>query len=361
MKVVDEKTLITLLKFGIDHKSSDMHFEVGGPPRYRVKGDLLKARGDFTLTPDAMQKIAKIILKDRELDLNNFFPEQDTSYSAPGISRFRVSIFRQRGSIGCIFRSIPFEVRGVEELNLPTVINDIADARRGLILVTGATGNGKSTTVASMIKRINESHQAHIITIEDPIEFLFEDDRSMIIQREVGIDTGSFREAMAAALRMDPDVIMLGEIRDAETAQICLKAAETGHLVISTLHTPDVTSTIKRFCGFFDASTARADLGRFAECLHSVISLRLLKTSDGAGLIPAAEIMRVTHTLQECMRNEDKHGEILQHMATGRDMYGMQTFDQHLAVLVQEKKVAMDEAKLHASKPDELERAMMVE
>jgi twitching motility protein PilT len=358
---MDRATLNKLLKFGVDHGASDSHFEVGGPPRFRVKGDLLKAKGEFKLTPDAMLKVAEIILHGRDIDLQRFFPEQDTSYSVPGISRFRVSIFRQRGSLGCIFRAIPFEVRDVKSLNLPAVIKDIATAKRGLILVTGATGNGKSTTVAAMLKCINETRQAHIITIEDPIEFLFEDNRSMIIQREVGTDTASFHDAMTAALRQDPDVIMLGEIRDAKTAQICLKAAETGHLVISTLHTPDVTSTVKRFCGFFDSSRAGTDLSRFAECLNSVISLRLLKTADGAGLVPAVEIMRVTHTLQECIRDEQKHGDILRHIESGREMYGMQTFDRHLADLVGKGKITLDEAKLFASKPDELARSMLVE
>jgi twitching motility protein PilT len=212
-----------------------------------------------------------------------------------------------------------------------------------------------------MLKKINESRQAHILTIEDPIEFIFEDDKSMVIQREVGTDTSSFHDAMTSALRMDPDVIMLGEIRDAKSAQTCLKAAETGHLVISTLHTPDVTSTVKRFCGFIDFQRASSDLSRFAECLHSVISLRLLRASDGSGLVPAVELMRVTHTLQECIRDEQKHGEILGHMSSGREMYGMQTFDQHLAELVKAEKVTLDEAKMHASRPDELERSMLVE
>jgi twitching motility protein PilT len=212
-----------------------------------------------------------------------------------------------------------------------------------------------------MLQRINETRQAHIITIEDPIEFLFEEKRSMVIQREVGTDTGSFHDAMTAALRQDPDVIMLGEIRDAPTAQICLKAAETGHLLISTLHTPDVTSTVKRFCGFFDSSRAHSDLARFSECLHSVVSLRLVRTADGAGLVPAVELMRVTHTLQECIRDEEKHGEILRHISSGREMYGMQTFDQHFADLIKQKKITLEEAKKYASKPDELERSMLVE
>jgi twitching motility protein PilT len=358
---MDRASLHKLLKFGVDNGASDIHLEVGGLPHYRVKGELLKAKGAEKLTPETMIDIAKIILGDRGIDLQRFFPEQDSSYSVPGVSRFRASIFRQRGSVGCVLRAIPYEVQDINKLNLPKVISDIANTQRGLILVTGATGMGKSTTVAAILKKINETRQAHIITIEEPIEFLFENKRSMVIQREVGTDTSSYQEAMTAALRQDPDVIMLGEIRDASTAQICLKAAETGHLVITTLHTPDVTSSVKRFCGFFDSGRAKTDLGRFADCLQSAISLRLLTAADGSGQIPAVEIMRVTHTVQGCIRDEEKHSEILQHIVSGRDMYGMQTFDQHLADLVRDKKVNLEEAKLHASKPDELERSLLVD
>lgn len=357
---MDKATLDKLLKFGVERGASDIHFEVGGPPRFRIKGDLLKAKYE-PLTPEMTLAIARHILREREVDLERLFPEIDSSYSIPGVSRFRVSIFRQRGSVGCVLRAIPFMIRSLDELHLPPVIKDIANTRRGLVLVTGATGMGKSTTIATMLDQVNQSRAAHIITIEDPIEFLYENKAAMVIQREVGVDTVSYFDGMIAALRQDPDMIMLGEVRDEKSAQVCLKAAETGHVVVTTLHTPDALSTVKRYCGFFDPARAAVDLGRFAECLQASVSLRLVRTADGTGVMPAVEILRVTHTLQDCIRNPDKHGEILQHMVAGRDMYGMQTFDQHLADLVRAEKVTLETAKLAASSPADLERSLTLE
>jgi twitching motility protein PilT len=358
--MIDQTTLNKLLKFGVERGASDIHFEVGGPPRYRIKGELLKAKFE-ALSNEACTSIAQVLLGDRPVDLDRMFPEQDTSYSIPGVSRFRVSVFRQRGSVGCVLRVIPFEILGIEELNLPPLLKEIANTRRGLVVVTGATGMGKSTSIAAMLQHINGTRQAHVVTIEDPIEFLFENQRSLIIQREVGTDTHSYAEAMAAALRQDPDVIMVGEVRDEITAGICLKAAETGHVVISTLHTPDVVSTIKRFMGFFEGAQLSNQLSRFAECLQAAVSLRLIPRLDGKGRVPCVEILRVTHTVQECIRVPDRHGEILQHMVKGREMYGMQSFDQHLVDLVKDHVVSLDTAKLVASKPGELERALLVE
>jgi twitching motility protein PilT len=356
-----DKTIINkLLKFGVERGASDILFEVGSPPCYRIKGELLKTRAD-PLNPETTTAIAQILLQDRPLDLTNLFPEQDTSYSLPGVSRFRASIFRQRGTIACVLRVIPFEVRVIEELNLPPVIADIANLRRGLVLVTGATGQGKSTTIAGMLEHINASHQSHIVTIEDPIEFLFESKLSVVTQREVGTDTYSYKDAMIAALRQDPDVIMLGEVRDEVTANVCLRAAETGHLVITTLHTPDASSTIKRFTGFFEQGQMNAQLSRFADCLQAVICLRLLPRADDSGLIPAVEILRVTHAIQECIRQQERHNEIQEHIARGRDPYRMQTFDQHLMDLVRNNMVKLDVAKTAASVPAELDRAMLVE
>lgn len=349
-----------LLKFGVDRGASDIHFEVGSPPCYRIRGDLLKAKYE-ALTPEATLALAQLLLGDRQVSLDRIFAEQDTSYSLPGVSRFRVSIFRQRGTVGCVLRVIPFDVRSFGQLNLPEVLAEVANARRGLILVTGATGNGKSTTIAAMVNHINDTRQCHVVTIEDPIEFLFENKRAMIIQREVGTDTHSYNDAMIAALRQDPDVVMLGEVRDTVTANVVLKAAETGHLLITTLHTPDAPSTIKRFTGFFEGQQYESQLARFADCLQAVVSLRLVPKADGTGVTPAVEILRVTHTLQECIRAPDKHGEILDHIAKGRDMYQMQTFDQHLSDLVAAKAITLENAKLHATRPADLERSMMME
>jgi len=356
--MLDQAMLDKLLKFGVDHGASDVHFEVGAPPTYRIKGELLKAKVE-PLTPEATLTIGEIILADRKLDLTELFPEQDATYSIPGLSRFRVSVFRQRGSVGCVLRVVPLEIQRIEELNLPSVLKDIANARRGLVLITGATGTGKSTTIAAMLQHVNDTRKAHIITIEDPIEFLFENAQSMIIQREVATDTHDYRSGMIAALRQDPDIIMLGEVRDQTTAAICLKAAETGHLVITTLHTPDVTSTIKRFTGFFERDDTQ--LARLAEVLQAVVSLRLVPKADMSGVVPAVEIMRVTHTLQECIREVEKHGEILDHLGKGREMYGMQTFDQHLSEMVRNQVVALETAKEAATRPGELERALLVE
>ncbi|MBI2570425.1 MAG: PilT/PilU family type 4a pilus ATPase [Candidatus Schekmanbacteria bacterium] len=356
----DKATLNALLKFGVELGASDIHFEAGSPPCYRVKGELHRAKYN-TLDSAATMAIAQSILAEQKLDVSHNFREIDASYSIAGVSRFRASIFRQRGSIGCVLRVIPFQIRPFDELNLPEVLQRISELRRGLVLVTGATGMGKSTTIAAMLNHINLNRAAHIITIEDPIEFLFENKRSLIIQREVGSDTGSYRDAMLSSLRQDPDIVMLGEVRDDQTAMTCLKAAETGHLVITALHTPDATSTIKRFMGFFDPRESESQLSRFADALQAVICQRLVPRSDSSGVIPALEIMRVTHILQECIRDRARHGEIAQHMAEGKDLYGMQTFDQHLIELVRQGKTTIEIAKFNATSPAEVERALLLE
>lgn len=358
--MIDKTLFNKLLTFGVEKGASDIHFQVGGPPRYRIKGDLFKAKFD-KLTPEDTQLVAELVLGERIINLTGLFNEQDTSYAIPGIARFRASVFRQRGSIGVVMRVIPLGIPSFDDLNLPPWIRELSNLRRGLILVTGATGNGKSTTIASLLQQINLTRNAHIVTIEDPIEFLFENERSLIVQREVGTDTHSYSDAMVSVLRQDPDIIMLGEIRDAETAAVCLKAAETGHFVISTLHTPDVPSSIKRLLGFFDGTQADVQLSRLADCLQAIVSQRLLQHSDGMRLVPAVEIMRVTHLIQECIRDLSRHGEISEHISKGRELYGMQTFEQHLVDLVQNNTITIDTARHAASRPAELERALMLE
>ena len=245
---MDRNAFHKLLAFGIERGVSDIHFEVGYPPHYRLHGELLGAIKVPPLTAADTESIARMILEDRSIsvDFTRRFSEIDVSYSLAQRGRFRASIFRQRGSVGIVMRLIPIQVLSIEQLNLPPVLAEIADARRGLVLITGATGNGKTTTMAAMLRYINETRHAHIVTIEDPIEFIHEPQKCMIIQREVGADTESFRDAMTAAMRQDPDVILVGEIRDRETAATALKAAETGHLVISAIHTPDAVATIQR-------------------------------------------------------------------------------------------------------------------
>ena len=360
---MDLDTLHKLLAFGVDRGVSDIHFEVGYPPHYRLHGELLGAIKVPPLSSADTEAIAKIILENRQdpIDFRRPFGEIDVSYSLAGRGRFRASIFRQRGSVGIVLRLIPFTVKSIEELHLPPVLAEIADARRGMILITGTTGMGKSTSIAAMLRYLNETRHAHIITIEDPIEFLFEPGKCMIIQRELGSDTDSFKDALTAALRQDPDVIVVGEIRDAATAQTCLKAAETGHLVISAIHTPDTVNTIQRYVGMFDTDSQDMVRERLSDCLQAVISLRLLVGKDGRGRLPAVEILRVTRTVRECIRTKGRLGDVPDLIKKGRDLYSMQLFDQHLLDLVSHGLISMEVAVYASSNPEEFERSLRIE
>lgn len=357
---MDRATFDRILQFGVDRGISDLHFEVGHPPHLRLQGDLLPAKYP-PLRPEDTEAIAQVLLGPEFKSFKETHVERDLTYSIEGVSRFRATIFWQRGYVGAVLRVIPLLIRNIEQLNLPAALADLCVIRRGMILVSGATGNGKSTTLAAMLQRINQTRRAHIVTIEDPIEFLFPKEKSLFIQREVGSDTKSYREALRAAMRQDPDVIMLGEIRDYETAEICLKGAETGHLVLSAIHTPDAMRTIQRFVGLFPPEDHEAARVRLAESLKATVSLRLLPTTDGQGRVPAVEIMRVTRSIQECIRNAEKQSEIPHHMTNGRDLYGMQTFDQHLVELFQQKKVSFEVAKMAASNAEEFQRALTIE
>ncbi len=358
---MDRNTLHKLLAFGVERGVSDIHFQVGYPPHYRLHGELLGAIRVPPLTTQDTEQIAAMILDDRDkkIEFHRPFAEIDVSYSLAGMGRFRASIFRQRGAVGVVLRLIPFDVRSIEDLNLPPVIAEIADARRGLILVTGATGNGKSTSMAAMVRYINETRHAHIITVEDPIEFLFEPGKCMIIQREVGADTESFKDALTAAMRQDPDVIVVGEIRDADTAATCLKAAETGHLVLSAIHTPDSVSTVQRYVGMFEPQAQEIIRERLGDALQAVVSLRLLAGKDGRGRLPAVEVMRVTRTIRECIRG-NRLSEIPEMMRKGRDLYSMQLFDQHLLDLCSAGLISMEAAIYASSNPEEFERSLNI-
>lgn len=360
---MDQNTFNRLLAFGIDRGVSDIHFQVGYPPHYRLHGELLGAVKVPPLSASDTEAIARLILAGRakDMDFNRPFGEIDVSYSLASRGRFRASIFRQRGSVGIVLRLIPIDVADIDSLNLPPVVAEIADARRGLILITGATGNGKSTSIAAMMRYINETRHAHIITIEDPIEFLFKPGKCMIIQREVGTDTESFRDAMVAALRQDPDVVMVGEIRDKDTAATCLKAAETGHLVVSAIHTPDAVATIQRYVGMFESDSQDIVRERLADCLQAVISLRLLIGKEGRSRIPAVEILRVTRTIRECIRQPGRLQEIPELIKKGRDLYSMQLFDQHLLDLVSADLISMESAIYASSNPEEFERSLRIE
>jgi twitching motility protein PilT len=328
----------------------------------RLQGELLPAKYTPLAAEDTVE-IAKIILK--EEDAARFVTdhkERDITYNIEGVSRFRATVFFQRGFVGIVMRVIPLEIRSFEQLNLPVdPLTDISILRRGLVLVTGATGNGKSTTMAALIHRINQTRRAHIVTIEDPIEFLFPKEKSLVIQREVGTDTASYKQALVAAMRQDPDVIMLGEIRDAETADICLKAAETGHLVLSAIHTPDTMHTIQRLIGLFPSADGESACIRLAESLKAVISLRLLPHVDGKSRVPAVEILRSTRTIQECIRNPEKLQELPQFIHQGKELYGMQTFDDHVMLLYQQKLISLEVAKLACTNPEEFQRMLTIE
>ncbi|HEY3803432.1 MAG TPA: PilT/PilU family type 4a pilus ATPase [Kofleriaceae bacterium] len=359
---MDRNAFHKLLAFGVERGVSDIHFEVGYPPHYRLHGELLGAIKVPPLSASDTEAIARMILEDRSVtvDFARRFAEIDVSYSLAQRGRFRASIFRQRGAVGIVMRLIPIQVLSIEQLNLPPVLAEIADARRGLVLVTGATGNGKTTSMAAMLRYINETRHAHIVTIEDPIEFIHEPQKCMIIQREVGADTESFSDAMTAALRQDPDVILVGEIRDRETAATCLKAAETGHLVMSAIHTPDAVATIQRYVGLFEAEAQDVIRDRLGDCLQAVVCLRLLASKDGRRRLPAVEILRVTRTIRECIRS-GRTGDIPELIRKGRDLYSMQLFDQHLIDLVNAGLVSMEAAIYASSNPEEFERALRVD
>jgi twitching motility protein PilT len=361
---MDRPTFHKLLAFGIERGVSDIHFEVGYPPHYRLHGELLGAIKVPALTPGDTETIAKLILEERgaaALDFARPFKELDVSYGLAERGRFRASIFRQRGQVGIVMRLIPIEIASLDQLNLPPIIGEITDARRGLILITGATGNGKSTTMAAMVRHINESRHAHVVTIEDPIEFVHVPQKCMIIQREIGTDTETFRDALDAAMRQDPDVIVVGEIRDRDTAATALRAAETGHTVISAIHTPDAVATVQRFVGLFETDAQDVIRERLGDALQAVVSLRLLAAKDNRHRLPAVEILRVTRSIRECIRSRERLGEITELMRKGRDLYQMQLFDQHLLDLVNSGLISMETAIYSSSNPEQFERSMRVE
>jgi twitching motility protein PilT len=356
---MDGELFKKLLVTAIGKEASDIHLQVGANPLLRINGELVEMKYR-PLTPAETQAVVEEILSQTIIRDASAISEVDVAYSMEGFGRFRANIYRQRGSFNIVLRSIPITIRSFEELNLPPVLEKIALLRRGLVLVVGATGNGKSTTLAAMVEYINRNRRSHIITIEDPIEFLFKNDKSAISQREVGIDTPSFSKATVAAMRQDPDVIYIGEMRDAETVETALKAAETGHLVLSSLHTMDSIGAIARMVGFYPTDQEAAIRKRLANCLMAVVALRLLPRSQQLGRIPAVEVLRVTRAIQECICDSGKTGDIVGYMEKGADIYGMQTFDQQILALVRAGRIDPDTARQSANKPDELERALML-
>lgn len=349
--------MLELLKTAIQRGASDIHIKGGDFIRIRVHGELVPLTKQ-RVTPEQTRQVVQQILPPWEKDRIDQIRDYDFSWGAPGIGRFRVNVLRQRGSLGIVLRVIPIEIPTLDELQLPPVLAQIALAERGLILVTGATGSGKSTTLAAMVKHINDQKRKHIITLEDPIEFLHRDDKSSITQREVGTDTESFATGLRAALREDPDVILVGEMRDPETIDIALKAAETGHLVLSTLHTENAVKTISRVIAVFPPDEQEAVRFRLSETLVAVVSQRLLPRKSGTGRVAACEVMVATSTIRDLIRDPYRTPEIADLIAEGREQYGSQTFDQHLADLVAAEVVEYEVAKAAANNPSDFELKM---
>ncbi|HEX2094893.1 MAG TPA: type IV pilus twitching motility protein PilT [Longimicrobiaceae bacterium] len=332
--------------------ASDLHLKAGRAPIVRIHGELHDTSLP-ALRPEDLKKCADQLLNPRQRELFAERKEIDFAVGVQGLGRFRTNIFQQRGTLGFSFRAVPFEVPPLDDLNLPEVIKQIAVSPRGLVLVTGVTGSGKSTTLASMIRHLAETRSVNIVTVEDPIEFLHRDARSIISQREVGTDTHSFHDALRYVLRQDPDVILLGEIRDHTSMETVLKAADTGHLVLSTLHTTDAAQTIGRIISFFPPHQHSEIRMLLAVALRAVISLRLIPRADGKGRVPAAEILVNTATVADRIRATDQTQTIPELIAEGRTQYGMQTFDQSLMDLYQRGLISFDWAMHYASNPSE--------
>jgi twitching motility protein PilT len=335
----------------IETEGSDLHLKVPSRPLIRTHGILEPIPESDPLSPDETEAVFREMLTE-PLKLEEFAKENevDFSYAVPGLARFRVNAFRQRGVISLVCRAIPHTIRTVEELALPPVIAELAKEERGIILVTGTTGSGKSTTLAAMIDEINRSESKHIVTIEDPIEFLHRDKLSIINQREVGSDTTSFKRALRRVLRQDPDVILVGEMRDEETVSTALSAAETGHLVFSTLHTVDAPETVNRIVDFFPPHQQQQARAMLAGTLKGVISQRLVRTPDGKGRVATCEVLRMTGRVRDMIMNPEETGRLTEVIFEG-EYYGMQTFDQALLKHVQAGRVSMDEALRAATHP----------
>src|SRR5512144_3181871 len=342
-----------LLTIACSKGASDLHIKAGSFPFIRINGELQPMVEAQRLGGEDSLNMAFSIMNNRQKQRFNEVSEIDIAYGVSGLGRFRCNIFQQRGAVGMVLRVIPTTVRRTEELRLPPVIEIIADENRGLVLVTGSTGSGKSTTLAAMIDYMNRTRTGHIVTIEDPIEFLHRDKKSYVNQREVDVDTKSFSEALRGALRQDPDVILVGEMRDYETIETALLAAETGHLVFSTLHTLDATETVNRIIAVFPPHHQKQIRIQLAQVMKAVISLRLMPRADGIGRVPAAEVMIATAYIRECIENKEKTKYIREQIALGTSQYGMQTFDQSLFQLYKSGLITLEEAMRRATNPDE--------
>ena len=339
------------LHYLIEHGGSDLHLKVPSPPVVRVDGAMHPVDGLAPLTPEDTERAVTEMLGDPD-KLHEFREdgEVDFAYSIPGLARFRCNAFRQRGSVSLVIRAIPVSIKTINELSLPPVIRELAEEERGIVLLTGTTGSGKSTTLAAMIDHINSTRRRHIVTVEDPLEFLHEDKKSIINQREVGMDTGSFKRALRRVLRQDPDVILIGEMRDEETVHTALSAAETGHLVFSTVHTVDAAETVNRLIDFFPPHMHNQVRAMIASTLKGAVSQRLVPTIDGSGRIACCEVLRMTGRVRDMITDPAQTGKLPEVIAEG-SFYGMQTFDQHLFEHLRSGRVEMDTAVQFATSP----------
>lgn len=342
-----------LLKLAVEKGASDLHLKVGSYPMARIHGHLSAISEEKQLNHEDLVEMAASIMSTAQRQKFKDSQEVDLAYSVPGLGRFRCNVFQQRGTIGCVLRVIPVNVKSLDELGLPPVLKKIAEEERGLVLVTGTTGSGKSTTLAGMIDYINKTRTSHVITIEDPIEYLHRDNQCIINQREIGVDTRSFAYALRSALRQDPDVILVGEMRDMETIETAMHAAETGHLVFSTLHTLDATETINRIISVFPPHQQKQIRLQLASVLRAAIAQRLIPRQDGVGRAPAVEVLVATPFIKDCVVDKDKTHLIAGAIAQGTSQYGMQTFDQSIFSLYQEELISYDEALRWASNVDE--------
>jgi twitching motility protein PilT len=347
-----------LFKAAVERGASDLHIKAGDYFRARIHGDLVPLTNQ-KLTPDQVKQIALHLMSNEDdKKIIDKIQDYDCSWALEGVGRFRVNIMRQRGVFSIIMRAIPLNIPSFEKLGLPPVMARIAEFERGMILVTGVTGSGKSSTMAALVDYINARETGHILTLENPIEFLHQDKKCSVSQREIGSDTKDFQMGLRAALRQDPDVILIGELRDAETIDTAMKAAETGHLLMSTLHTPDATSTVLRMMAMFPPEEQEVVRIRLAESLKAVISQRLLPTVSGKGRAVAAEIMIVTPAIRDLILDGQRFGEVKDFIENGKEQYGMQTFDQCLMDLVNTGQVTFETAKGASSNPSDFELKM---
>jgi len=344
-----------IIKAAVDRGASDLHIKAGDVFRARIDGKLVPLTKQ-RLTPDQTRAIAQRLIsnEDDRARIDNL-RDYDCSWGMPGIGRFRVNILRQRSSFMIVMRVIPFDVPTFETLKLPAVLAEVASAERGMVLVTGVTGSGKSSTMAAIINHINQNQHRHILTLENPIEFLHRDINCSVTQREIGVDTDDFRTGLRAALRQDPDVVLIGEMRDSETIDTAMKAAETGHLLVSTLHTPDAVTTVSRVVSMFPPEEQEIARLRLSEALHAVVSQRLLPRADGRGRAAALEVLLVTGTARDMIRDRDRTTALHDYIKESREQYGMQTFDQHLMDLVADDIVTYETALAASSNPSDFQ------